>query len=400
MSNDGQSGFYVEVDGVRMLGTLFRGSGEGPLPTVFLLHGIPGIEKNYDLALAIREHGLNAVIFHYRGCWGSSGAYDVRKIPKDISAVIDFFAAGSFPQVDPERILAVGHSLGGWAAVLSAASDNRIRAVAVINSVSIPDQFNLSDVEYAAEYTPWLIGITPSELAIQWASLSTAFSPVAQVQKIFPRPLMVIHSQNDEVVHIQHSRTLAANAGGHATYLEHETADHSFSNHRNWLTQTTLNWIASVLRQMNERPEMIIKPINKPEEHQYAKDILQSSGLPLEGFPDDTQFVFGAYQGQTLVGCAAIEVYGKFGLLRSVAVQEGARGSGVGCALTKTALDRATSVGLAEVYLLTETAIDFFPKFGFNKIDRSAVPSSVKKSVEFRSACPDSAVAMQLKLQK
>ena len=38
-----------------------------------ILHGIPGIEKNHDLAHAFRDAGMSAVIFHYRGSWGSGG---------------------------------------------------------------------------------------------------------------------------------------------------------------------------------------------------------------------------------------------------------------------------------------------------------------------------------------
>ena len=53
---------------------------------------------------------------------------------------------------------------------------------------------------------------------------------------------------------------------------------------------------------------------------------------------------------------------------------------------------------IQDVFLLTTTAEGFFPRFGFERIQRSDVPSSVQTSVEFRSACPASAVVMRTRL--
>jgi hypothetical protein len=44
-----------------------------------LLHGCPGLQQNGDLAVALRDRGWNALIFHYRGSWGSGGRYDLRR---------------------------------------------------------------------------------------------------------------------------------------------------------------------------------------------------------------------------------------------------------------------------------------------------------------------------------
>ena len=50
---------------------------------------------------------------------------------------------------------------------------------------------------------------------------------------------------------------------------------------------------------------------------------------------------------------------------------------------------------ISALYLLTTTAAGFFPKFGFERIDRCDVPRSVQMSVEFTSACPSSATVMR-----
>ena len=94
------------------------------------------------------------------------------------------------------------------------------------------------------------------------------------------------------------------------------------------------------------------------------------------------------------VGCAAIELYGAAALLRSVAVDASRRGQGLGQRLTAATLELASQRGARTVYLLTESAQDFFPRFGFRPIPRSEVEPAVQRSVEFTSACPASAQAM------
>ena len=100
-----------------------------------------------------------------------------------------------------------------------------------------------------------------------------------------------------------------------------------------------------------------------------------------------------------LSGAVGLEVYGDRALLRSAVVDAGRRGTGVGQDLVETLLQRARSRGVREVYLLTTTAEDYFPRFGFSTISRTEVAPAVRASEEFRGACPDTAVAMRRVLQ-
>ena len=118
--HEGITGVTFDSDGHRLVGVLYLARGEEPAPTVVLLHGCPGLEKNLDLAVRLREAGWNSLVFHYRGCWGSAGRYDLRTIPRDVTAAVDFLAG--CPHVDSGRIAVLGHSLGGWAAIVTAAA--------------------------------------------------------------------------------------------------------------------------------------------------------------------------------------------------------------------------------------------------------------------------------------
>jgi uncharacterized protein len=246
MTHNGQTGVIIQSGGHRLLGTLFMARGDEPKPTALILHGIPGIEKNYGIAYALRDRGWNALIFHYRGCWGSHGSYHVPTIPDDVRAAMDELTNGKYPIVDAKKLVLIGHSLGGWAAILTGATDPRPRAIAVIGAVTDPRKFPLDNPNTARFYTPWLTGITPDELAQQWTSLDEHFSPVKQVSKISPRPLLILHSEADEEVPVEHARLLYAYAEEPKQIALHPDANHAFIWHRAWLKEQLMDWLTNV----------------------------------------------------------------------------------------------------------------------------------------------------------
>ncbi|MFB9320453.1 alpha/beta hydrolase family protein [Cryptosporangium minutisporangium] len=125
--------FPVPSAGLELLGVLHRPAGPGPHPVVVLLHGFPGNERNFDLAHAIRRAGYATLVFHYRGAWGSPGAFSWGNARQDAAAAV---AALRDPDVvaehglDPARIALAGHSMGGFVALHTAATDPGIGAVA------------------------------------------------------------------------------------------------------------------------------------------------------------------------------------------------------------------------------------------------------------------------------
>ena len=123
--------------------------------------------------------------------------------------------------------------------------------------------------------------------------------------------------------------------------------------------------------------------------------LLERLHLPLAGVDDHLQTMLVARDGEQIVGTAALELYAGGALLRSVAVDPRRQGQQLGRQLTEEALRLATAHGAGTVFLLTTTAEQFFPRFGFEPIRRDEVPLSVRASVEFQSACPASAVVMR-----
>ncbi len=129
-------------------------------------------------------------------------------------------------------------------------------------------------------------------------------------------------------------------------------------------------------------------------------ELLDRVQLPGEDLENHLDGMLVARRAGQVVGSATLELYGESALLRSVVVDAGLQGRGLGVGLTQAALDLARERGVVRVYLLTETAGEFFPRFGFRRVARSDVAPEVTRSVEFGSVCPDTALVMQLDLEQ
>lgn len=129
-----------------------------------------------------------------------------------------------------------------------------------------------------------------------------------------------------------------------------------------------------------------------------ASALLAAAGLPLDGFSEHLEHALIATHRGDVVGVVELELYGDVALLRSLVVAPSDRGSRLGERLTADALELARRRGVHEVYLLTQTAERFFPRFGFVAEDRALAPSALKQSDEFRTACPASAVMMHARI--
>jgi dipeptidyl aminopeptidase/acylaminoacyl peptidase len=242
IEDEGVTGVTFDSDGHRLLGVLYLARGEEPKPTVLLLHGCPGLEKNLDLAVRLRDRGWNSLLFHYRGCWGSAGRYDLRTVPRDVTAAVDYLAG--CPRVDSGRIAVLGHSMGGWAALVTAAAEPRLRAVAVYGAAArLGAGLRLSPEFLAEEFTRFL-AITPEEFAWQTAAVAEQTDALAAAAAIGPRPLLVVHGTADRWVPVAQGRELRERAGPSCRYVEVEGADHAFSWHRAELADLVVGWLS------------------------------------------------------------------------------------------------------------------------------------------------------------
>ncbi len=94
---------------------MYRANGKQKHPTLILLHGYPGNERNLDLAQVVRSRGWNVIYFNYRGSWGSQGKFSFANAVEDVANVVAFCKKNQEKlQIDPSNIVLFGHSMGGW----------------------------------------------------------------------------------------------------------------------------------------------------------------------------------------------------------------------------------------------------------------------------------------------
>jgi amino-acid N-acetyltransferase len=123
--------------------------------------------------------------------------------------------------------------------------------------------------------------------------------------------------------------------------------------------------------------------------------LLQSQGLPISDITDEhlDHFFFVGSDGSP-TGLVGLELYGVDALLRSLVVDENARGNGWGSSLVEHAERYAATNGVRSIYLLTTTAETFFKRLGYERVNRSQAPPSIKGTREFASLCPASSAFM------
>lgn len=139
-----------------------------------------------------------------------------------------------------------------------------------------------------------------------------------------------------------------------------------------------------------------------PSELSWILSLLSDVDLPGEGVKDHiSNFLMlkGDDDDPNLApwGCVGLEIYGDSALLRSMAISPEYQGKGLGTVLTEAIIKDAQERGVTTLFLLTETAQDFFSRFGFRVVERGRVPADVKTSIEFTKLCLE-APAMMLRI--
>lgn len=132
----------------------------------------------------------------------------------------------------------------------------------------------------------------------------------------------------------------------------------------------------------------------RAEDLPAAGALLERCALPVAGLGDQFPAGYVVAGGASMIGLAGLEVHGGHGLLRSVAVEPGARDQGLGGALVADRLAHARALGLASVFLLTTTAPGFFAGLGFAPCERDRAPAELRATPEFAGVCPSSATCM------
>jgi pimeloyl-ACP methyl ester carboxylesterase len=244
----------IPSHGSDMNALLFVTGGAGPHPTVILMHGLPGNERNLDLAQAMRSAGWDVLTFTYRGAWGSGGDFSISNAIEDTAAALDFARspAGAKLGIDHRHIVIAGHSMGGATATITAAGASGLDGLVLIdawNPALGTSKGAVTRAQLVAGFDDFghsLHGATPETVADEVIAKREAWGLVALAPKLAGLPILSVNakhglaSRNEPLI-----AALRDGGNDRVTAIEMDT-DHSFSDHRQALAAAVVEWLGKL----------------------------------------------------------------------------------------------------------------------------------------------------------
>jgi dipeptidyl aminopeptidase/acylaminoacyl peptidase len=252
----------IPSHGARLNGFIYRAAGAGAHPTVLFLHGYPGNERNLDFAQAVRRAGYNAVYIDYRGNWGSGGMFTPANALEDVQAVLawarDPANAGKYG-IDREHLSRVGHSFGGWLALMTASRDTAVRCTAAMAAWNLgwaASRFAAHPDEAKAlhDYVAWSADPSGGPMRLDAEAVMQALAAhaadwnyLSHAAALKDRPLLLVAAMRDtpdEGVerHRQLEQAIHAAGGDRVETIVYDD-DHPFSSHRIELREALVGWL-------------------------------------------------------------------------------------------------------------------------------------------------------------
>ena len=240
---------HIPSGSVKINGVAYVAAGAGRHPTFVFFHGLPGNEKNLDLAQAVRRAGWNAITVNYRGSWGSPGEFRFANNLEDANAVLAFLQDSANARslgVEPRRIAIAGHSMGGWVAAHTAAHHPELIGTIVISAA---DMGRLADMprprlsEFMADNMESLAGTIAENMADELIAHRAQWGFDVAAVGLGRMPLLVLTSDDGLKSHTDLLVARVRTLGNTRVTTMHQTTDHSWSDSRIALESAVLRWL-------------------------------------------------------------------------------------------------------------------------------------------------------------
>lgn len=240
---------HIPSGGVEINGIAYIPAGAGPHPVVVLCHGLPGNEKNLDLAQTLRRAGWTVVTFNYRGSWGSPGQYSFANDLADADAVLAYLRTPSSVTAlgsDAKRMVLIGHSLGGWVTLMTAAHDKGLIGAAAISPANVgligklPRDGAIKRFEDTGLETLATNGAKEADEAI---ARSDAYDFVSAAPGLKRLPVLLLTSDDGLRGHADALGAAIRQQGGDKVAKVHVATDHGWSDARIRLESEIIRWL-------------------------------------------------------------------------------------------------------------------------------------------------------------
>jgi pimeloyl-ACP methyl ester carboxylesterase len=244
--------------GARMYTVFYLASGAGPHPTVLLVHGFPGNEKNMDLAYSIRRAGWNVLVPFCRGSWGSEGTYSFTHAIEDAQSAVEFLRDASNVKkyrIDSRRIVLIGHSVGGFVVSYVAAHDSDIFGVAMVAASNLgPSTIRALSRDSNELHNRFrsnasrLVGATPDALLDEVKQNAANWDYVTYATALRSRPVLIVEVDDRNVSDNEAFAVALKKAGNSRVTKMHLATDHTMSDHRIAQQAAVVSWLLRIAR--------------------------------------------------------------------------------------------------------------------------------------------------------
>ena len=240
-----------------MSGFVYIAQGKGPHPTVLLLHGYPGNEKNLDVAQALRTKGWNVVFFHYRGAWGSEGEFSFLNAEEDVQAVLQYISDEKNSKklrIDRNSISLVGHSMGGHMAIAGILDNSIVKCAIAYDGANLGAK-GVGLINDPKTKIPWkaysdtlfmLKGWSGDKAVFETRNHAPELDLIKRAKNIKARPVLLIAADTDVVpmeLHIKPLFKALKAIKNSQVFYKLIDDDHSFNSSRKELIDTTAKFL-------------------------------------------------------------------------------------------------------------------------------------------------------------
>lgn len=204
---------FASSDGTRLMGWFIPATGyqdpKNAKGTVVHFHGnAQNMSAHWEFVAWLPQRGFNVFVFDYRGYGASQGSPEPKGVFEDSNAALNYVR--SRKDVEPERLIVLGQSLGGTNAIAAVGSGNRVG----VKAMAIEATF----YSYSS--------IVNDKISGAGVLVDDTYSADRQVGNLAPIPLLLLHGTADPLIPYAHSQRLFEKAREPKTMITVEGGGH------------------------------------------------------------------------------------------------------------------------------------------------------------------------------
>jgi len=192
--------FFRSDEGIDLHGWWFTHKTHDYKGTIVFLHGNAGnVSYHMGNAYWMVERGYDVLLFDYRGYGRSQGVTDLSGMVDDVDAAIGY----ALSRMEIKKVLVFAQSLGASVGVYAVTKSKfRKNILAYISVSAFSNYHKITQEVLSNSWLTWLF---------QWPLARTVnndFSPIENINRVSPVPLLIAHSRDDEIIAYHHSLDL------------------------------------------------------------------------------------------------------------------------------------------------------------------------------------------------